>query len=231
MLHRTSSRVVLANRIVADLPRRERQRIARVLRQVTLAEKAALLVPGRRVRTVYFLSRGLCTVSVRTGNGATFEVATVGDEGFIGIEALFGGGVAVCAARMTVRDDAALTMSVRAFQDEMRAGGMFATLVNRYASTFVESLMRSVACNALHGVQARCARWLLTMGERLGRRELPVTHASMAAALGVRRPTITLAVGALQRRGIVAYSRRRLVILDPRGLRSAACECSAVSTH
>jgi CRP-like cAMP-binding protein len=219
-------RIVRANLIVANLPQRDYRRIARVLRPVTLPEHTLLMEPGRPVRTVYFPGRGLCTVCVNTGNGGAFEVATVGGEGFIGMEALLGG-VAICGARMTVPDEAALAMSVRAFNEEMRAGGPFATLVNRYASTFVASLMTSVACNALHGVQERCARWLLTMDERLGRRELLVTHASMAAALGVRRSTITLAVRALQQRGIVAYSRSRLVILDRRGLRAAACECSA----
>jgi CRP-like cAMP-binding protein len=88
--------------------------------------------------------------------------------------------------------------------------------------------MQSVACNALHSVEQRCARWLLTTRDPSGRNEFPLTQEFLAVMLGVRRPTVTLAVGALQRTGLIDCGHRRIVILDRAGLEAASCECYAV---
>jgi CRP-like cAMP-binding protein len=157
-------------------------------------------------------------------NGRTVEVATVGNEGFIGVNALFGGNRSLAGAVVKV-DGSAQAMSVSAFQREMNRRGPFSRLINSYAEVFVTLLMRSVACNALHSVEERCARWLLTTRDRVGRNEFPITQEFLAVMLGVRRPTVTLAVGALQRSGLTDYGHKRMVILDRAGLEAASCEC------
>ena len=151
-----------------------------------------------------------------------------GNEGFIGINALFGGERVLGGALVKVPDGAAQVMSARAFQREMNRRGPFSKLINCYAQRFVASLVQSVACNALHSVDQRCARWLLATRDRVGRNEFPLTQEFLAVMLGVRRPTVTLAVGALQRAGLIDYGHRRMVILDRGGLEATSCECYAV---
>jgi CRP-like cAMP-binding protein len=152
----------------------------------------------------------------------------VGNEGFIGVTALFGGKHWVAGAQVTVADPAAAAMSVRAFEREMSRRGPFSNLMNRYAQGFVMSLMRTAACNALHSVEERCARWLLTTRDRVGRNDFPMTQESLAVMLGVRRPSVTLALSALQRARLIEYGQKRLLIVDRDGLEAASCECYAV---
>jgi CRP-like cAMP-binding protein len=162
-------------------------------------------------------------------NGRTLEVATVGNEGFIGINALFGRERWPAGALVKVPDHQAQLMSVAAFQREMNRGGPFSKVINRYAQGFVAFLMQSVACNALHSVEERCARWLLTTRDRVGRNDFPMTQELLAVMLGVRRPSVTLAVNALQRARLIQYGHKRLVILNRAGLEAASCECYAVT--
>jgi CRP-like cAMP-binding protein len=195
---------------------------------MTLPVNHVIHSPGRPVHTVYFLHTGACSISRSTGGGRAAEIASVGNEGFVGIEALFGLERMLCRAIVTIPDDAS-AMPVSAFRREMRRRGAFAALVNAYAEHFVTSLIQSVACNALHTVEERCARWLLTMRDLAGRNDFVLTQESLARALGVRRPTVTLTIGTLRDQGLIDYRRGRMVIVDPAGLKSSAsCECYGV---
>jgi CRP-like cAMP-binding protein len=167
----------------------------------------------------------VCSIRQVMASGRTVEVAMVGKEGVVGVDALFGARRAHCEAIMRIHDAHALAMDVRAFEEEIRTAGTFAQVMHRYAHRFLNSVMQSAACNAVHSVDARCARWLLTLRNRIGRDEFPITQAAMAAALGVRRPTVTLAVAALQRKGLIEYGRYRMGILSSAGLRAVSCEC------
>jgi CRP-like cAMP-binding protein len=100
-------------------------------------------------------------------------------------------------------------------------------VIQRYASGFTAALMQLVACNALHSVEQRCARWLLMARDRVGRSQFPLTQERLATMLGVRRPTVTLAVGALQRRRLIRCGPGRVLVLDRSGLQAASCECYA----
>lgn len=216
------------NRILARLPASEYRRISAVLTPITLPVDHVILSPGRPVHTVYFLRVGACSMSRSTGGGRAAEIASVGNEGVVGIEALFGRERVLCGATMTIADDA-LAMPVSAFRREMRRHGAFAALVSDYVQHFVSSLIQSVACNALHSVEERCARWLLTMRDLTGRDDFVFTQESLSRVLGVRRPTVTLTIGTLREQGLIDYGRGRMVILDPARLESSAsCECYAV---
>jgi CRP-like cAMP-binding protein len=216
------------NRILARLPATEYRRISAALQPKTLPVNHVILSPGRPVHTVYFLCVGACSISRSTGGGRAAEIASVGSEGLVGIEALFGRERVLCRATVTIAD-IALAMPVSAFHREMRRHGKFAALVNAYAQHFVTSLIQSVACNALHTVEERCARWLLTMRDLAGGNDFVFTQESLARVLGVRRATVTLTIGALRAKGLIDYGRGRLHIVDPRGLKSSAsCECYTV---
>lgn len=186
------------NSLLASLPPADYRRLLSVLQPKFLPFRHVLLKPGETVQTVYFPGEGVCSITQVMRNGRTVEVATVGNEGFIGINAVFGSDRMLGAALVKIPDGAAHAMSIGAFQREMKRQGAFSQVINRYAQGFVASLMQSVACNALHSVEERCARWLLTMRDRIGRNDFPLTQEFLAVMLGVRRPSVTLAVGALQ---------------------------------
>jgi CRP-like cAMP-binding protein len=225
---RASASGTSPNKLLASLPAADCRRLHSVLDPISLPFQHVLLKPGETVQTIYFPGDGVYSITQVMRNGRTLEVATVGNEGFIGINALFGGDRALCGALVKLPDATAQAMTVRAFRREMNLRGPFSKLINGYAQGFVAFLVQSVACNALHSVEERCARWLLTMRDRVGRNEFPLTQEFLAVMLGVRRPTVTLTVGALQRAGLINYGHRRVVILDRAGLEAASCECYAV---
>jgi CRP-like cAMP-binding protein len=216
-----------ANTLLAKLPITERRRLLLVLKPLTLSSGQVLRKPGDPLHMIYFPGEGICSITQITDNGRTVEVATVGNEGLVGINALFDGDRWLGGVLVNVPDRAALCMSVRVFRREMHRRGRFARVVNRYAQGFVASLMRSAACNALHSVEQRCARWLLTTRDHVGRNDFPLTQEFLSMMLGVRRASVTLALLALQRAGLVEYGRGHAVIIDRRGLESASCGCYA----
>lgn len=216
------------NKLLASLPAADYRRLLSVLHPISLPFQHVLLKPDETLRRIYFPGGGACAITQIMRNGRIVEVATVGNEGFIGVNALFGGNRWLAGAVVKAADGAAHAMSVSAFQREMNRRGPFSRLINRYAEVFVAFLMRSVACNALHSVDERCARWLLTTRDRIGRNEFPMTQEFLAVMLGVRRPTVTLALSALQRAGLIDYGHKRIVILDRPGLKATSCECYAV---
>ena len=180
------------------------------------------------MKRIYFPGNGVFSITQIMRNGRPLEVATVGNEGFIGINALFGGERWLAGALVRVPDQTAQAMSVSAFEREMSRRGPFSNLINRYAQGFVVFVMRTAACNALHSVEERCARWLLTTRDRVGRNDFPMTQELLAVMLGVRRPSVTLALRALQRARLIEYGQKRLLIVDHDGLEAASCECYAV---
>jgi CRP-like cAMP-binding protein len=119
-------------------------------------------------------------------------------------------------------------MDARVFHREMNRGTAFKDLIHRYGQAFVESLMQSVACNALHPVEKRCARYLLDIRDRVGRDEFLLTQDVLATMLGVRRASVTLAAGTLHRAGLIDHAHKHIIIRDPAGLEAAACECYAL---
>jgi len=152
----------------------------------------------------------------------------VGNEGLIGMSAFGGDPESGQTATVVIGDGEAQVMDVQAFRREMQRGTAFSDLVHHYAQAFIESLMQSVACNALHPVEKRCARCLLDIRDRVGSNEFPLTHDLLASMLGVRRASITLAAGALHRAGLIDHAHKNIAIIDPAGLEAAACECYAV---
>lgn len=211
--------------ILANLPRAEYRRVAASLEPVALPSEHILLTQGRPADRVYFLCRGVCSITRQLSDGRSVEIALIGREGLVGVEALVAGAPTAGSSWMRIADREAFAMSAQAFRREMRLDGAFAALVHRYTQCFVASLMHSVACNAVHPVEQRTARWLLTMGDRVGSNAFPFTQESLSAALGVRRPTVTLAVSALSRRGLIDYGAGGLIIRDRAALRSVACDC------
>ena len=121
-------------------------------------------------------------------------------------------------------------MTADAFRREMDRHGAFHDLLTRYAQAFVGFIMQSTACNAVHTVEQRLARWLLMARDRMGSDEFPLTQEFAAMMLGATRPTVTVVAGTLQRTGLIRYHRGRVTILDGRRLEAASCECYRAAT-
>ena len=116
-------------------------------------------------------------------------------------------------------------MSVTAFVAEMDRRGVFYNRVLRYSQALMSQVMQTTVCNGLHSAEQRCCRWLLMTYDRVGSSDLRLTHELLAVMLGVRRPTVTLILGDLQRGGLIEHRRATIEVIDRPGLEAASCEC------
>jgi CRP-like cAMP-binding protein len=230
---RTSSRLVRPrNRILASLPAAELTRLMPHLETVALARKQVLLKRGEPITHVYFPDGGMCSVTAMMKNGEAVEVATVGDEGMLGISAFLGGSAMPGETMVQVpsTDPSRMTagrLRVSAFRHELERRGVLYDRVNRYAQGMIALLMQSTACMALHPVPQRCCRWLLMTHDRIRSNEFHLSQEFLAMMLGATRPTVTLVARSLQQQGLIRYTHAKMTILDRRGLEAASCECYA----
>lgn len=214
------------NHLLAALPPDDYARVASHLMLAPIRARQMLYKRDEALKQIFFPARSLCSLLMTMEDGASAEIAVVGPEGVVGIEVALGLRTAACDAAVQVAGEGyAFVMNTDVFRSELARPGMFGVLVQNYARAFVGLVTQSVACNALHAVDARCCRWLLHAQDRLATSELPLTHDLLSAMLGVRRPTVTLVLNDLTQAGIVSTSRGTLKILDRHALESRACVC------
>ena len=216
------------NKLLARLSPHDYQRLLPDLESIRLRPKRVLLRPHAPVQKIYFLGGGVCSIAQVTADGQMAGVAIVGSEGCVGMPAFGGDPESGQTAVVELVEGDAQVMDARAFRRHMDSGPAFKDLIHRYAQAFVESLMQSVACNALHPIEKRYARCLLDIRDRVGRNEFPLTQDVLATMLGVRRASVTLAAGALHRAGIIDNIHKSIIIRNPAGLEATACECYAL---
>jgi CRP-like cAMP-binding protein len=219
------------NKLLARLPASDFARIREHLRTVPITVKQVLHPRDEPIRNVYFLNGGVASMTMSMKDGAMVEIATIGDEGAVGVTA-FAGEQMVGETMIQVPDTSAEIMPIEQFRREMARDGAFANGIQRYAQALLRLMMQSTACIALHPVQERCCRWLLMTRDRVGRDEFHLSHEFLAMMLGSTRPTVTLVAGALQKAGMIKYTHGHITILDPAALEAASCECySSVKEH
>jgi CRP-like cAMP-binding protein len=163
-------------------------------------------------------------------DGGMVEVATIGREGMIGVSAVVNGDPGPSAAMVQGETDTCYRMPADVFREEMNRGNSFHDLMSRFSQAMTGFIMQSTACNAVHSVEQRLARWLLLAHDRMGRNEFPITQEFMAMMLGASRPTVTVVAGTLQKAGLISYHRGLLTIVNREKLESASCECYQTST-
>ena len=215
-----------SNKLLARLPPDDYQRLLPNLETIHLRPKRVLLRAHVPVRKIYFLAGGVCSITQVTADGQMAGVAIVGNEGCIGMFG-FGDPESGQMAVLEIADGDAQALDAKVFHREVDRDRVFKDVIHRYAQAFVEGLMGSVACNALHPVEKRCARCLLEVRDRIGRNEIPLTQEVLATMLGVRRASVTLAAGALHRAKLIDHAHKSITIRDPAGLEAATCECYA----
>lgn len=220
------------NRLLAGLPDEEFARLRPLLKSIPLGTKQVLHPTNQPIRDVFFLNGGMASLTIAMADGAMVEVATVGDEGFVGINAYFGGEMIGGEAMLQVPDTSAEAMTADVFRGEIDRRGPFRDAMHRYAQGFLMLVMQSTGCLALHTVQERCCRWLLMTHDRVHRDDFHLSQEFLAMMLGSTRPTVSVVAGTLQKAGLITYSYGHITILDRPGLEAGACECyRAVKAH
>jgi CRP-like cAMP-binding protein len=215
---------VRENRLLAALPEDDLERLLSGLELIELAFKQPCYEPGEPIRHVHFPLRGIVSLVVVLQGGGKIEVSTVGNEGMVGLPVFLGAETSPMAAFCQSPGRAA-RMGAAALREETRDGGALVGVLHRYTQSLMTQMSQSVACNRLHSLQERCARWLLTTHDRVKADEFPLTHEFLSQMLGVRRAGVTEVAQALQQAGCIRYHRGRMTILDRRRLEEVSCEC------
>jgi CRP-like cAMP-binding protein len=216
------------NRLLATLPPGEYSRVVAVMDAVSFPPRAVVYRAGGPLRHVYFPRSGVFSLAVLMADGRTAEVGVVGRDGVLGMPAFHGAVRSRVEVVCQVGPADAWRLPGDAFQREAGRPGPFRELLHRYARVTFDHVAQTAACNGLHTVAQRCARRLLEARDRAGADEFPLTQELLAALLGVRRESITLAANHLQRAGVIEYSRGRVRVRDAGRLEAAACECYRV---
>jgi len=211
------------NGLLAALPGVEQQRLAGELQLVDLGLRDLLYEVGQPIISVYFpLS---CVLSMVTPVGdEVVEVATVGPEGMVGLPAFLGATTSAHQVYCQV-PGRALQFSVDTLARFVSDEGDLHRLLHRYTQAVMVFLGQSVACNRLHTIEQRCARWLAHTHDRVDQDRFPLTQEFLAQMLGVRRASVSISAQILQQAGLIRYSRGRITVLDRNGLHAAACPC------
>jgi CRP-like cAMP-binding protein len=218
------------NLLLAALPAEEYERILRTLDTVPLKLKSVLHRAGEPIEHVYFPGGGFCSMVAVLKDGGMVEVATIGREGMVGVSAVLDGNPVSSTSMVQGETDTCYRMKADAFRREMDRRGVFYELLTHYAQALVGFIMQSTACNAVHSVEQRLARWLLMARDRMGSDEFPLTQEFVAMMLGASRPTVTIVASTLQKAGLITYHRGHLTIVDRKKLEAASCECYRTTT-
>jgi CRP-like cAMP-binding protein len=219
-----AARPPTANRILAALPDEEYARLDPHLMPVTLALRQTIYKPLEPIAHIYFPENAMISIVANTSEEASVEVGVVGREGLTGIPALLGVDATPNESMVQIADGA-LKMRAEVAREEFKRGGAFQGLVLRYIQANTVQISQSVACNRLHSVVERLARWLLMTHDRAASGELALTQEFLSMMLGVRRAGVTEAAINLQADGYISYRRGHITINDRAGLEEASCEC------
>ena len=219
-----------ANLLLARLPAADYARVMTSLEVVPLKLKEFLQKPGEPLEHVFFPGGGYVSLLTALQDGGMVEVATIGREGIVGAFAARNGGPSTSATLVQGETDICYRMTIAAFRAEMDRRGPLYELVTRYGNALVGFIMQSTACNAVHSVEQRLARWLLMAQDRMGSDGFAMTHEFSAMMLGATRPTVTVVAGTLQKAGLIAYHRGHVTVLDRERLEAASCECYRATT-
>src|SRR5687768_606363 len=221
------------NVLLAALPPADYQQLLPDLRTIRFQVKQTVQAPGEPLEYVYFPNDGVFSITTVLPDGTMVEAATIGAEGMVGIEAFFGPN-AIAPGRTLLQVPGnppaadAVQLRVATFRDVCAQRGALYDVMGRYAQTVIAQMMQSTACNALHPVNERCARWLLMTHDRMHQQDFHLSHEFLAVMLGVQRPTVSVVAASLQARGLISYSHGRVRVLDRQGLEGASCPCYAI---
>ncbi len=218
------TRKATGNRILDTIPDFEFAALSPSLKPATLRSGDILYQPRERTARIYFPTGCVLSVITVMQDGGAVEIGTVGREGMSGAHIMLGSQSMPSQMLCQVPGDT-LSISTEEFEHAVESGPVLRSLARRYTRALYNFMGQSVACNRLHEVEERCARWLALTHDRVDSDEFSLTQEFLAIMLGVHRPSVSVAAGALQNAGFIRYSRGRVVVTDRAGLEDVACEC------
>jgi CRP-like cAMP-binding protein len=217
--------IEIENRLLAALPGEEYRRLLPYLENIVLPQGKSLYEPGGSFDYVYFLNNTLVSLLSFSGEeGKVLDVATIGNEGIIGIPVFLGTNIALYEAVVQMPGNA-VRMRVDLLKHEFNRGGPLQRVLLRYTHALINQVFQSAVCNLFHTVEERLCRWLLIAHDTVKSDTLPFTQEFLSQMLGTRRAGITVAIGILQNAGFIRHNRSQIIILDKHNLESASCEC------
>jgi CRP-like cAMP-binding protein len=217
----------LHNRILDALSVEECKLVFSHVEQVELGSGEIISQPDEAIEYVYFPQCGTISIVVLMEDGAQAEVGVVGSEGMYGLPVVLGTNSAPLQAMVQI-PGRALRLKASVLREELKDCGDFQKILLRYAQAFFTQTAITAACNRVHNLDGRFARWLLMCHDRAKVEDLQLTHEFIATMLGVRRAGVSVAANKLQAEGLINYSRGNIRILDRKGLEGFSCECYEV---
>jgi len=214
----------IRNRILNLLPARELETVLERCELVTVESKEIVFRRGEPIQYAHFPEDCVISLVTELEDGDSVEAMTVGSDGFVGMAVFHGvpssrlkaiGQITGLSRRIATKD----------FSAVVRESAALDRMLHRYSQFVFETVSQSAACNRLHVIEQRCARWLLMSEDRVGRSQFDLTQEFLAEMLGVRRPGVTVAMGVLERAGLITHSRGSITVVDRPGLEKASCEC------
>ncbi len=215
------------NHLLAALPAAEFERLSPHLEPIPMPLGEVLYESGAQLHHVYFPTTAIVSLLYVLEDGASAEIAVVGNEGILGISLFMGGDTTPSRAVVQSAGHGYRLKAERLKQEFNRAGPVLRLLL-RYTQALITQMTQTAVCNRHHSIEQQLCRWLLLSLDRLSSDSLTMTQELIANMLGVRREGVTEAAGKLQRAGLIRYSRGRIEVLDRPGLEKAVCECYAV---
>lgn len=212
------------NRLLLALPDSEFRSIRPALEFMDMPNHRSLYEPNRKIKFIYFPNRGLVSLVILMNDAKTVEVAVLGNEGLAGVPAIFG------LDRSPVREVVQISgdgfrVKASAFRRVLHSSPALLALAGRYSAVLGMQISQTAACNRLHDIERRLARWLLLAQDRVDSGIVAITHDFLATMLGTDRPSVSVAAANLQRKGIIDYTRGAVKILNRKELEDSACEC------
>lgn len=215
------------NHLLAALPATDLERVQSSLKLVPLRLGEVIYEPGSKLRHVYFPTTAIVSLLYIMADGATAEIAVVGNDGVVGI-ALFMGGETTPSRAVVQSPGHAYRLAGDVLKDEFNRAGALQHVLLRYTQALLTQMAQTAVCNRHHTLDQQLCRWLLLNLDRVPGNELFMTQELIANMLGVRREGVTEAAGKLQQAGLIKYSRGHIVIADRPALEARACECYSV---
>lgn len=213
------------NRLLAALSGEVYEKLAPNLKQLSLEQGKILHLPGETIRDVYFPLDCLLSITITMKDGSTAETGIIGNREMLGVNAFMGGRETTQTEYIVQVAGTAMKLEAAVLHDVFDRSKELRDLLLRYTQALIAQISQTTACNRLHVLEQRFARWLLEAQDRLETDKLLLTHEFLGDMLGVRRAGVTQAAQKLQEKGLIRYSRGCVHIIDKPGLEAAACEC------
>jgi CRP-like cAMP-binding protein len=214
----------ISNLILLALPQQECKQFFPSLELVRLKLHQVLHEAGESIKSVYFMNNGLGSVLTVMPDGKSVEVGLIGKEGFVGLPVVFG--FRTSPLRVVIQADAtAYRVDVSTLRNVLSDCPELNTQLQRFAMLLAMQSTQLAACNRLHDVEERLARWLLMSYDRIGGETMPLTQEFLGQMLGTRRSSVSMAASILQKAGMITYTRGNVTIVDKPKLAQAACDC------